>query len=65
VVALPEEPSATIVVYSWVSFLAPVSTRRAYVNKMSRSVTSPLHHTYSLSKVNIIRIERNLGVQPV
>lgn len=25
----PEEPSATSFVYSWASFLAPVSTRRA------------------------------------
>lgn len=29
----PEDPSATIVVNNWASFLAPVSTRRAYVGR--------------------------------
>ena len=32
----PEEPSATRFVYSWASFFAPVSTRRA-VSRESRS----------------------------
>jgi len=32
---VPEDPSATTFVYSWVSFLAPISTRRAFNQIMS------------------------------